>query len=181
MMGKRNPSLFREISGLYAVFFTLFNRRVFLEETKRAAGNTVDAVARNVDAILENIERQSFSAPLLMGQFGEILGREDLSDQIKLISITKALEQEASLGNNLLWSAVIDDGGKVFRYGREAPDDGAISRVIAAHEEELHNPSGAVLCTHGPSGEFLCMRSIFDGSSFRFVGTFVAAMDSSRN
>lgn len=187
MMGKRNPSLFREISGLYAVFFTLFaifftvftlfNRRVFLEETKRAAGNTVDAVARNVDAILENIERQSFSAPLLMGQFGEILGREDLSDQIKLISITKALEQEASLGNNLLWSAVIDDGGKVFRYGREAPDDGAISRVIAAHEEELHNPSGAVLCTHGPSGEFLCMRSIFDGSSFRFVGTFVAAMD----
>ena len=101
MMGKRNPSLFREISGLYAVFFTLFaifftvftlfNRRVFLEETKRAAGNTVDAVARNVDAILENIERQSFSAPLLMGQFGEILGREDLSDQIKLISITKAL------------------------------------------------------------------------------------------
>lgn len=186
-MGKKNPSLFREISGLYTVFFvlfaifftlfTLFNRKVFLDETRRASENTVDAVARNVDAILVNIERQSFSAPLLMDRFGGILGSEGLSDQIKIISITKAMEQETSLGNNLLWSAVIDNEGKVFRYGRLAPADDAISRIIEAHEDEIHNPPGAVFCTHGPSGEFLFIRSIFDGNSFRFVGTFVAALD----
>jgi len=192
--GTKTVSIFARMMMLLIVIILLFclslsllywyGKRVMQQDFIQNSNLFTEQIAKNIRTTLLGMERKNFSAERLMASFGELLreeipkGQEDASRLY--VMFTNAINNYQTTMNNVIWIALMDFHGQVYineTAKNKGVSENLVKRIIESNKSRLDDVLGKVVCDASDDGMLYFLRAVFDESTLKFRGYFVAKMD----